>query len=120
MGHRGRSAARPQEYRVMFNSASNPAARLAPAAVALLGLLVAGAAAANPVQSAEKAAEKAASAVSGTVTKAEKAVKRGAKKAEGAIEQGVGAANRGADKVGAKVGLPPGSASAAQAAQTPR
>lgn len=87
---------------------------------ALLGLLLAAAAAANPVQSAEKAAEKAAGAVSGTVTKAEKAVKRGAKKAEGAIEQGVGAANRGADKVGAKVGLPPGSASAAKAAQAPR
>ncbi|GMV47671.1 MAG: hypothetical protein AMXMBFR66_30690 [Pseudomonadota bacterium] len=100
----------------MFHRAS----RLSGAAAALLGLLVAAAAGANPVQTVEKGAEKAASAVSGTVKKVEKAVKRGARKAEGAIEHGVGAANAGADKVGAKAGLPPGSASAAKAAQTPR
>jgi hypothetical protein len=59
-------------------------------------------------------AERAASGVAGKVDKAvlasERAVKRGARAAERGIEHGVKAANRGADRVGAKVGLPPGSA----------
>lgn len=89
---------------------------LAALALALALALGPGTALAGPMETGKKAHE----AASGVVTKVEKAVKQGARKTGEAIERGVKAANRGVDKVGAKAGLPAGSASAAKAAQPAR
>jgi len=78
--------------------------------------LAAGAASGSTLQRVERAASAAATDVDKAVVKTENAVKRGARKADHAIERGVKAANRGVDRVGAKVGLPPGSAPTGRAA----